>query len=936
MFVKENFEPQFSIASFLLSGKALLNFSLLVPSCLIALSSFAVADDLPDTFSHTITYDSESYTIDFSRFSSRGPLYEVVEQQSDGSFLSITPEEARTYIGTVEDQPGAVAVAVLRGNGETYVRLTFENGLEWLDYDGTVRAEDSLGTITVEDHGQEITMPDYVVRDGGAGSDLYAADMFIDLPYSYYETFGSTDRLVELVDFSMTGINMLYMRDANVINRIGRVQIRADEDQNPYSSNVITDLLTQVKIEGADYVQADDSTSDHDLGTVIYGPATGGVANVGVVGTGFSANRASSYNNGDFTQVSRHEFGHNWGLTHYDGGKPEGATINSGNTLGRMSGPELEALLTERDSALDVLDNLGTSAPSLPPRASDDSYVVTNILNGQTLTVSPLLNDNDSNGESFFITSVDATSTEGADVVIGSDGETIEITFPSDYDASYDHFAYQIEDESGRTSTANVHLNLESAAMDWETMPTPISEDSLLMIGSDKFEGDDSELEYYFEHVNGTQSSEWQSSRTYIATGLTAYEENTFRVYARIVDDSSNESEPSEDVSVTIVPVSEGVLLTDDFSRTEVNDSTGQSEQIAPVNYSIQSFSDSTVDILSDQLRIEAYGSDGSYGGLVYIDDFNFASPMMSVFNEVHISFDIAGYSTVGSSRQIALSIGQSLSELEAQEGADPQSSSADLTVAYRYTTDELEIYKAGNLDSLESVTGLTSPTTELELIYWPAGMTSESLVSYEVYLGGVFMTSGSFTWSGSYENYISLSANLTEDALIDNLKIEVMADEDAVVDDVWDTEAPQITLLGAETLNLTVGDVYTESGATAYDETDGDLTDSIVITGSVDTTEAGTYTLIYSVTDSEGNEATTVTRTVIVSDTEEDQDSDEDGSESGSSDNESSDSESLSTQSSAMESGSMDIWLMFLLTGLLVQRKKLSVRLKSCKNLSL
>lgn len=81
----------------------------------------------------------------------------------------------------------------------------------------------------------------------------------------------------------------------------------------------------------------------------------------------------------------------------------------------------------------------------------------------------------------------------------------------------------------------------------------------------------------------------------------------------------------------------------------------------------------------------------------------------------------------------------------------------------------------------------------------------------------------------------------------------------------VADTVAPVITLNGASTINLTVGDSFTDPGATATDNVDGDLTASIVVTGSVNTSVAGTYTLNYNVSDAAGNAATQVSRTVNV-----------------------------------------------------------------------
>jgi len=79
------------------------------------------------------------------------------------------------------------------------------------------------------------------------------------------------------------------------------------------------------------------------------------------------------------------------------------------------------------------------------------------------------------------------------------------------------------------------------------------------------------------------------------------------------------------------------------------------------------------------------------------------------------------------------------------------------------------------------------------------------------------------------------------------------------------DTTAPVITLLGDDTVDLTVGDTYADAGATALDNVDGDLTSKIATTGTVDTSVAGTSTIAYDVSDAAGNKAAEVTRTVVV-----------------------------------------------------------------------
>ena len=77
------------------------------------------------------------------------------------------------------------------------------------------------------------------------------------------------------------------------------------------------------------------------------------------------------------------------------------------------------------------------------------------------------------------------------------------------------------------------------------------------------------------------------------------------------------------------------------------------------------------------------------------------------------------------------------------------------------------------------------------------------------------------------------------------------------------DTTKPTIT--GVEDKTITVGDVFDpKAGVTANDDTDGDVTSRIKVTGNVDTSKPGTYELTYTVSDAAGNE-TNVKRTITV-----------------------------------------------------------------------
>ncbi|KZE80801.1 hypothetical protein AV654_10610 [Paenibacillus elgii] len=84
----------------------------------------------------------------------------------------------------------------------------------------------------------------------------------------------------------------------------------------------------------------------------------------------------------------------------------------------------------------------------------------------------------------------------------------------------------------------------------------------------------------------------------------------------------------------------------------------------------------------------------------------------------------------------------------------------------------------------------------------------------------------------------------------------------------VVDTTKPVITIRGANPAIVALGDSYTDAGATAMDNYDGDLTSRMTVTGSVYTKQMGIYMIHYSVSDSSGNVAEAV-RTVHVVDKE-------------------------------------------------------------------
>lgn len=126
----------------------------------------------------------------------------------------------------------------------------------------------------------------------------------------------------------------------------------------------------------------------------------------------------------------------------------------------------------------------------------------------------------------------------------------------------------------------------------------------------------------------------------------------------------------------------------------------------------------------------------------------------------------------------------------------------------------------------------------------------------------GVFLAK--FGGPGSGDGQFNLPWDLAIDSSghivvteVSNRRVQVFGSSDST--------PPVITLNGDAIVTLLVGETYNDAGATASDDVDGDLTATIVTGSTVDTSTAGTYTVTYDVSDSAGNAAVQVTRTVEV-----------------------------------------------------------------------
>ena len=122
---------------------------------------------------------------------------------------------------------------------------------------------------------------------------------------------------------------------------------------------------------------------------------------------------------------------------------------------------------------------------------------------------------------------------------------------------------------------------------------------------------------------------------------------------------------------------------------------------------------------------------------------------------------------------------------------------------------------------------------------------------------GAAITSAGVFTWipTESQVGSHDITVQVTDGSLTDSETLTVT---------VKDTTAPVIMLTGLTSIQLTVDETYTELGATCEDNVDADKP-ATEGGDTVDTSTVGQYTVTYDCTDTAGNDATQVLRTVNI-----------------------------------------------------------------------
>ncbi len=272
-------------------------------------------------------------TLNLQRIS-RSPRLQVVVPDKRGGVREIIPPEPRVYSGYIEGEPETRVVAGMKSTGmHVYI----------MD-----------------------TPPE---RQVDIGEDFYEVELAMDIDYSYYETVGgSTDKVMEKIDFSMALMQNLYLRELHTRFDLFFIIIREDKTSCPYYEKItmgghVMDMWLKMKDVWNKGGLLDSVKQDVAALITAYEPGSG-VAHRPALCREESSYIANSIDAGNYTgedhvsyQVLRHEMGHAFGARDWHDPNAPGRTIMCGNDLDYFSPVTIADIAGIREE--ECIENLG-------------------------------------------------------------------------------------------------------------------------------------------------------------------------------------------------------------------------------------------------------------------------------------------------------------------------------------------------------------------------------------------------------------------------------------------------------------------------------------------------------------------------------------------------------------------------------------------------
>ncbi len=314
----------------------------------------------------------------------RGAHFDFRSQQ-DGGSRRLIPVPERSYLGTVDGAPGAVSCGIQLDDGTFKGAVLFERGTTWYTLGESVIRTQALSYGNFTDYRFPVG-PTVTSRQGG--SLMHAFDLAVDVSSNYYAQAGNEPaRALERVEFTVTLTRAIYMRDALIRPYLGRVILRTDSIQDPYSGasnfyNVATRARNEWNTNQADSVR-------HVVAIVWGGGSLNGWSWTGAVGTNNGYCAVQSGPAGEFDDTLRRQLGYNWNSSPSAGGNPEGLGIMENGGPARISGCENYQILNYRNAIANAnviqRERGRYSEVELPPYASMDTVQFQRPMTGSVL-----------------------------------------------------------------------------------------------------------------------------------------------------------------------------------------------------------------------------------------------------------------------------------------------------------------------------------------------------------------------------------------------------------------------------------------------------------------------------------------------------------------------------------------------------------------------
>lgn len=387
----------------------------------------------------TVDDEGEQLTLRLHKMNLRGPDFSMAVQESGGELSHVVIPAPRSYIGSVEGHPDAIVSAIVDSAGTLRGQVIFDRGasIEFVGSDVVGRS-----TAPIDAKPQWPTASIATASAANVGKTVKQFVVGLDLSGEWYSAHGEGSPAVALdrAEESMARTAAIWIRDVGIQPILGRVVLRADAAEDPYSSSC-------ENLEQLEELWSDQVGTSVDQATVVC-KSGGGNAYYSKFELDHSYAHVGAEPDGTFSRVLRHELGHNFYADDYHGGGAEGSTIMNGNDLSRFDGTEFAAIVDAADVASARLDDVGRyTASPIPPYAALDTA---RVRSGGAVTVDAVANDHDSNGDSIKVTGVEATSLLGGTVKL----ENGEVVFEAGTKTGTDRILYTLTDAVGGRAPA--------------------------------------------------------------------------------------------------------------------------------------------------------------------------------------------------------------------------------------------------------------------------------------------------------------------------------------------------------------------------------------------------------------------------------------------------------------------------------------------------